>query len=43
MAGIGTHDELMKNCEVYKEIYYSQYPEERLKAEAAKKGGNQNG
>lgn len=44
MAGIGTHDELMKNCEVYKEIYYSQYPEERLKAEAAaRKGGNQNG
>ena len=44
MAGIGTHDELMKNCEVYKEIYYSQYSEERLKAEAAaRKGGNQNG
>ena len=44
MAGIGTHDELMKDCEVYKEIYYSQYPEERLKAEAAaRKGGNQNG
>ena len=44
MAGIGTHDELMKNCEVYKEIYYSQYPEERLKIEAAaRKGGNQNG
>ena len=44
MAGIGTHDELMKDCEVYKEIYYSQYTEERLKAEAAaRKGGNQNG
>lgn len=43
MVGIGTHDELMKDCEVYKEIYYSQYPEERLKAEAARKGGNQNG
>ena len=44
MAGIGTHDELMKDCEVYKEIYYSQYPEERLKAEAAaRKGGNQTG
>ena len=44
MAGIRTHDELMKDCEVYKEIYYSQYPEERLKAEAAaRKGGNQNG
>lgn len=32
MAGIGTHDELMADCDVYKEIYYSQYPEERLKA-----------
>lgn len=29
MAGIGTHDELLDNCEVYQEIYYSQYPEER--------------
>ncbi len=32
MAGIGTHDELLANCGVYQEIYYSQYPEERLKA-----------
>ena len=24
-AGIGTHDELLKNCEVYREIYLSQY------------------
>lgn len=32
MAGIGTHEELLKNCDVYREIYYSQYPEERLKA-----------
>ncbi len=29
IAGLGTHDELLKNCEVYQEIYYSQYPEER--------------
>lgn len=29
MAGVGTHDELLVNCEVYQEIYYSQYPEER--------------
>lgn len=29
MAGIGTHEELLANCEVYQEIYYSQYPEER--------------
>lgn len=25
IAGIGTHEELMKTCEVYEEIYYSQY------------------
>lgn len=31
MAGIGTHEELMKNCDVYREIYFSQYPEERRK------------
>ena len=24
-VGIGTHEELMKNCEVYREIYFSQY------------------
>ena len=29
VAGLGTHDELLANCEVYQEIYYSQYPEER--------------
>lgn len=32
IAGIGTHDELLEGCGVYREIYYSQYPEERLKA-----------
>ena len=37
MAGIGTHDELLKSCDVYREIYYSQYPEERLKAAKAGK------
>lgn len=25
VAGIGTHDELLESCEVYSEIYYSQY------------------
>lgn len=25
IAGIGTHEELLENCEVYNEIYYSQY------------------
>ena len=29
IAGMGTHDELLKNCTVYQEIYYSQYPEQR--------------
>lgn len=29
MAGLGTHEELLADCEVYQEIYYSQYPEER--------------
>lgn len=29
IAGLGTHEELLKKCEVYQEIYYSQYPEER--------------
>ena len=29
MAGFGTHDELMAGCGVYREIYYSQFPEER--------------
>lgn len=28
IAGIGTHDELLKSCSVYREIYYSQYPKE---------------
>ena len=29
IAGMGTHDELLKECTVYQEIYYSQYPEQR--------------
>ena len=38
MAGIGTHDELLRDCDVYREIYFSQYPEERLKAAKAGTG-----
>lgn len=30
VVGKGTHDELMKNCEVYREIAYSQLSEEEL-------------
>ena len=29
LEGNNTHDELMKTCEVYREIYFSQFPEER--------------
>ena len=29
LVGSGTHDELMKDCEVYREIYYSQFPDEK--------------
>ncbi len=43
MAGIGTHDQLLENCDVYREIYFSQYPEERLKAAKTEKGGQQHG
>ena len=28
MAGIGTHEELLKDCPIYQEIYYSQFPKE---------------
>ena len=31
LVGKGTHDELMENCQVYQEIYYSQFPEEKPK------------
>jgi ABC-type multidrug transport system fused ATPase/permease subunit len=29
LVGQGTHAQLLESCEVYQEIYYSQYPEER--------------
>ncbi len=28
MVGIGKHEELLQSCEVYQEIYYSQFPKE---------------
>ena len=34
VAGMGTHDELLEGCEVYQEIYYSQYPDKRKEAQA---------
>lgn len=30
MAGVGTHEELLKTCTVYQEIYYSQYPKDNV-------------
>ena len=30
LAGLGTHDELLKTCPVYQEIYFSQYPKEAV-------------
>lgn len=35
VIGMGTHDELLKSCEVYAEIHYSQYQNEK----EAQKGG----
>ncbi|MBP3900217.1 MAG: ABC transporter ATP-binding protein [Blautia sp.] len=32
IAGSGTHEQLMDDCETYREIYYSQFPEERKEA-----------
>jgi ABC-type multidrug transport system fused ATPase/permease subunit len=26
---MGTHEELLKNCEVYREIYYSQFRKDK--------------
>ena len=38
VAGMGTHEELLKNCEVYQEIYYSQF--ERSDKENKREGEN---
>lgn len=32
VVGIGKHNELLENCPVYQEIYYSQFPKERKEA-----------
>lgn len=31
LAGIGTHEQLLAGCQIYQEIYYSQFPEKRSK------------
>ena len=28
MVGLGTHDELLKTCDIYREIHYSQFEKE---------------
>lgn len=33
LAGKGTHQELISTCETYREIFFSQFPEERTKYE----------
>lgn len=35
LAGSGTHQELVNSCETYREIFFSQFPEERVKYEKA--------
>lgn len=32
VAGMGKHEDLLKSCDVYAEIYYSQFPEDREEA-----------
>lgn len=31
LVGKGTHDQLVDSCETYREIFFSQFPEERTK------------
>lgn len=38
MVGVGTHEELLKTCEVYREIYYSQYPKEKQEVSSMEGG-----
>ena len=33
LVGAGTHDDLMKSCETYREIYHSQFPEKTGRTE----------
>ena len=30
VVGKGTHEELLKDCPIYQEIYYSQFPKEAV-------------
>lgn len=31
LVGKGIHDDLIRTCDIYREIYFSQFPEERAK------------
>lgn len=35
LAGKGTHSQLLRTCETYREIYFSQFPEEKVKYTSA--------
>ena len=37
MVGIGTHDQLIQNCDVYQEIFYSQFPKEVTEHDQSRK------
>ena len=39
LAGKGTHAELLQTCETYREIYFSQFPEEKAKYTSAPAAG----
>ena len=39
LAGKGTHADLLQTCETYREIYFSQFPEEKAKYTSAPAGG----
>ena len=41
LVGSGTHDALMRECDAYREIYFSQFPEERAAFEGSDKNGKE--
>lgn len=43
IVGKGTHEELMKTCGIYQEIFYSQFPEKRSGGAAGKIPGDTDG
>ena len=36
LVGKGIHDDLIRSCEIYREIYFSQFPEERANYDSSK-------